>query len=87
MLIYNNLFLTYFCHTYLYFLWAGPKEACGMQTDRSTDKLKTARERGAPIPVLITFRCLRLMRPLDLRPRSLGQRPRYLCVHTIMGVA
>jgi len=44
------------------------------------DQLKSARVRGAPIPVLITFRCLRLMRPLGLRSR-------YLCVHAIMGVA
>jgi len=56
-------------------------------TDMDADTLKTAREREAPIPVLITFRCVRLMRPLGLWPRSLGLRPRYLCVHAIMGVA
>jgi len=66
-----------------------------VQTDRQKDRqtisrgyakemanrLKTARGRGSPIPVLITFQCLRLMRPLGLRPRSLGLRPRYHCVH------
>jgi len=64
-------------------LWAWPRQT----TYKQTDRLKTARGRGAPIPVLITFRCLRLMRPLGLRPRSLGLWPRYLCVHAIIDVA
>jgi len=33
----NFSLFTYFL-TYLYFLWAWPKEACRMQTDRSTNK-------------------------------------------------
>jgi len=43
-----------------------------MQTDRSEDRLKTARGRGVPIPVLITFRALLLMRPLGLDRSAYG---------------
>jgi len=65
----NNFLLTYFFFfTYLYFLWAWPKGAYRMQTDKSTDRqtdrrslslrqrigeLETARGQGAPILVLI----------------------------------
>jgi len=76
---------------------AGCKQPA-VQTDRQKDRqtisrghakelanrLKTARGRGSPIPVFITFWCLRLMRPLGLRPRSLSLCPRYYCVHAIM---
>jgi len=58
------------------FLAAPPTHVCGGRRDR----LKTARGQGAPIPVLG-------IRPLGLRPRSLGLRPCYLCLHAIMGVA
>jgi len=65
MLIYKKKFLTYFIFlTYLYFWWAWPKgdvPDADRQKYRQTDRLKTARGRGAPIPVLITFRCLRLI--------------------------
>jgi len=92
MLIYqiNVSLLTYFL-TYLYFLWAWPKGVCRIQIDKKLwGRLKTARGRGAPIPVLITFRCLRLMRPLSLNRSAYGLAtsvsmqlwawPRNLCI-------
>jgi len=39
------------------------KELANRQKYRQTNRLKTARGRGASIPVLIKFWCLRLMRP------------------------
>jgi len=42
------------------------------QKYKQTDRLKTARGRRAPIPVVITFRCLRLMRPLGLDRSAYG---------------
>jgi len=52
-----------------YFYGRGPKGRAGcrqteVQTDRQTKNRQGA---GATIPVLITFRCLRLMRPLGRR--------------------
>jgi len=40
MLIYKiKIFLIYFIFlTYLYFIWAWPKRACRLQTDRSTNR-------------------------------------------------
>jgi len=79
--LWNKFFRTYFFSlTYLYMLWAWPKGACWMQTDRSTDKqtdfLCLLRQRNWRTTHWNCMACW---------PRSFGVLPRSLYVIAIYG--